>query len=246
MEHHKFTQMMCEGCLTVHTFPVYCGNRFCDICGRIQKYRIRERVSFLLKHAVYPYAHSLQMITLHFTNQKDLDSMVKHLIKSFRKLRSRQYWKSKVFGGVYVIEITGRPGNWHAHIHALVSALYIKWETMLKHWRKCCIYPAGCYVTRLPRSTTGHYLTKYVTKPTDIDIVDEQYNNALKGTRLFSAFGHWYHINLKYVKPLFQCSSCKLAGSLHWMGCGEFTVDQGGKPVDIEENRLLSHYLAKL
>lgn len=230
MEGHQYSNFVCGCCGKVIAVPIYCGDRFCSICGRLQKIRVKHRLDFLLNHCEKNYRHELQMLTFTVKNQTDLHGMVRGLIRSFRKLRNRQYWKNNVHGGAFVIEVTGRPGNWHAHIHSLCVMTCMNWEKVIGMWRKCTKLPSGYYYTRLPFKKAASYLTKYMTESVNIEQVDDKYNHALKGTRLFSAFGSWYHINLNYEKPVYLCGHCKHPASLVFISTGSYFIDSEGKP----------------
>jgi len=243
MTDHQFASFVCGGCGKVVTVPVYCGDRFCPICSRIQKLRVRNRLGWLLEKAEYPLGFNLSFLTLTIQNQSELKPMIKHLLKSFRRLRSRAFWREKVDGGAFVIEITGHPGNWHAHIHALLVARYFPHPQLLKLWRICAKVPAGAYIKRLPRETNGNYMTKYLTKPSEFDSNNLARNDGLKGTRLFAAFGSWYALNRQYVKPVYTCKNCGCVDCLDWTGNEFHDLDENLNPVDVEPDRILKNFL---
>lgn len=147
------------------------------------------------------------MLTLTIPNQPDQYKMIKTIIKSFRKLRQRQYWKNHVDGGAYVIEMTGRPANWHAHIHMIIMSRWMKWEKLLRIWQT--VSPGrGVWIDDIPQSEAVGYVTKYISKLSVPDHLNLEVNLALKGVRLFSPFGSWHSTNLKYVKPSLVCGEC--------------------------------------
>ncbi len=204
---HQFITILCTCCGHSFDVPVYCGYRFCPICSISRQNRVRRRLKWLINSIVIHKPFGIKHLTLTIANQDDLALMVKSLIRSFRRLRQRAYWKNHVNGGAFVIEITGRPGNWHAHIHCILEAMYMDWATLHKLWIKCS-GGRGLYISRLPKNKAVAYLTKYLTKSDAPLQVMEAMSYALKGTRLFSPFGNWYAVNCTYASIKPACPKC--------------------------------------
>jgi len=123
---HEFRRIICTVCGQVLDIPVYCGDRFCPVCSVSRSIRTRSRMQWLVDHQPKLHAHAFYFWTFSLKNCQDLPKGIAQLQKSFRKLRSRQYWKTHVEGGAFVIEIKGRPGDWHPHIHVIVYSTYMK------------------------------------------------------------------------------------------------------------------------
>jgi len=204
---HYFISLVCSHCGNTIAVPVYCGDRFCPICGAPRRSRIRARIKWLVQHVNLKQGMRIKHLTLTIRNQKCLVDMLKDLTKSFRKLRSRALWKNHVSGGAFVIEITGRPGDWHAHIHAVIESYYLDFHKLLNAWKECS--PGqGVYIQNLPLKAVITYLTKYLTKPDMPEEALEEASLAISGYRLFQPFGSWYSINLTYSKPPCRCKEC--------------------------------------
>jgi len=73
---------------------------------------------------------------------------------------------------------------------------------------------SGVWITRIPEKAVVGYLTKYLTKAGTVDSLTAETSASLKGMRLFSPFGTWYKMNIKYIKPASKCSKCGTLGSL--------------------------------
>lgn len=211
-EFHDFITIACERCGKTIEVPVYCGNRFCPVCSKRRLNRVRRRLDWIISQYRLPRGYRFKHLTLTVPNQQYCDDMVKHLIKSFRKLRQRAAWKNRVLGGAYVLEITGRPNNWHVHIHAIIVSRYFDWDQIFKLWLGCS-GGRGVFIQNIPAGQVTRYLTKYLSKPSVPDMVLEDVNWALKGTRLFSPFGDWHALNLKYLVPKCLCKEC---GGANW------------------------------
>lgn len=204
---HDFITIFCLECNHTVKVPVYCGNRFCPICSKIRLLRVRHRIEFLLKGISFPPGTRLKHLTLTIPNQPDLPTMLKKLTSSFRKLRHTAWWKNHVIGGCFVLEVTGTEGNWHGHIHSIISAYYLKWETLRNLWIRFS-GGRGVWISVIPRNEAIRYLSKYLTKPDLPDATLKLVSGALKGYRLFQPYGSWYGISNMYHRPLAKCSKC--------------------------------------
>lgn len=147
------------------------------------------------------------MITLSEPNCTDLGKGIRSLTASFRRLRQRSWFKQRVFGGCFVIEIKGRPGSWHPHIHALTYCKFLDWERLLSLWRKVST-GQSVYITRVRKNTHISYLTKYITKPDCPPDLLPEVNEGIKGTRWMSPFGGCYAISQTWEVEKATCPDC--------------------------------------
>lgn len=209
---HTFRSFGCSACGYAFRAPVSCGNRFCDVCHSARSRNIRAKLRSLVISVDLEKGERFRLLTLSITNTPDLQQQSRILLQSFRKLRQRQYWRSKVSGGAFVLEVSGAPGNWHLHIHAIISAKFMSYKLLQKHWRKCS-GGKGCHLKTVPKHAIIGYLTKYLTK-SDLPVyAQNEASEALKGTRLFNPFGSWYAV-CRNVKPIeFVCPKC---GEVSW------------------------------
>lgn len=167
--------------------------------------------------------YDLKHLTLTIRNMQDLPQMLKHLVGAFRRLRQRKLWKSNVEGGAFVLEVTGAPGNWHAHIHAVLYCRWIGWESLRDSWRSVSGSP-GVYIQRIPRLEVVRYLTKYITKPASESAEEGAALNALKGYRLFQPFGCWLKVLREYIPEPFLCPNCKARDWIPECLCDSFEL----------------------
>lgn len=106
-----------------------------------------------------------------------------------------------------VIEVKGRPGNWHPHIHALTYCRFLDWERLLALWRKVSS-GQSVYITRVRKDTHVRYLTKYLTKPDVPDDVIPDINAGIKGTRWLQPFGACFAISQTWEVEPAHCPDC--------------------------------------
>jgi hypothetical protein len=164
--------------------------------------KIKPRPGYQFKH-----------LTLTIRNRTALDDMVAILTKHFRRLRQRKLWKRHVTGGAFVVEVTGNPGDWHAHIHTLIYSDFIPYAQLLKAWTSITS-STGVWIERVSRADLINHLARYLTKPLKPESVCEEINDALSSTRLFQPFGDWHGISATYKEPHHPCPVC---GHTSWL-----------------------------
>jgi len=206
-EAHRFTTIVCCYCGHEHKIPVYCGNRFCPICSRPRLARVRRRIGFLVKNNQFRMGYDFKHLTLTIRNRRDLCGMLRHLSKSFRRLRQRRLWRNHVEGGAFVFEVTSKDGYYHVHIHCIIYARFIEWQSLLKLWIDTS-GGRGVYIQRIPQSQIVLYLTKYMSKPSCSPDIMQDVQEGLTGLRLFSPFGTWYALNKTYIDVKPGCPVC--------------------------------------
>jgi len=207
---HEYTRLICGHCGNVINVPVYCGNRFCPECGKHRNKKIRYKLQTFLKTRHLRSSDSFKMLTLSVISASDLSAQFDHLIKSFRRLRQRAFWKKHVRGGCSICEVTYSDKGWHAHLHIIIESAYIPHAKLLDHWRQCS-GGTGCHIKRIPVNAIVSYVTKYVTKTTLPEDLQDSASTALKSKRMFQPFGEW-HNGINAVKPpIAVCGSCGFA-----------------------------------
>jgi len=214
---HAFITVVCTHCGSFARVPVYCGNRFCNTCHSQRQKRVKSRINWLIRNRPVVKGTMLKLLTLTLKSDENLERMVKHLVKSFRKLRQRKQFKKWVVGGAFVIEVVNKSGLWHAHIHAVVQAYLINWSILRDMWKECSGGSTGVDIRNKPAHVCLAYITKYISKSelsTDLQFIA---SNALRSYRLFNPFGEWYAVNLAYVPSPSICPTCQAPASfLPW------------------------------
>lgn len=206
-EYHRFLTVYCQDCGHNHPVPIYCGDRFCPICGRQRRARIRDRMNFIVENTPEIEGMRWRMVTLSEPNCTDLAEGIRSLQQAFRRLRQTVFWQRLVFGGVAVIEVTGQPGSWHPHFHAIVYSDYLDWYELKPLWQKLSKGNA-VHVKGLGAKEAVWYATKYASKCESEPRHEAAANEGLKGTRWMTPFGGCYALSAKYVTPKACCPEC--------------------------------------
>lgn len=133
--------------------------------------------------------------------------MVAFLVSCFKKYRATKLWKKSVLGGAFVIEVTGKKGDWHAHLHIVVESYWMDFKTHQPVWNAIS-KGAGWYCKVIPPAQVVRYLSKYLAKPgvepDDLGSV----NPVLRNYRLFQSFGSWYGGLADFKDPARKCPVC--------------------------------------
>lgn len=208
---HEYRTIVCSHCGEEIDVPIYCGSRFCPVCQHSRLKRVRSRIAFILHRACTAPGFQLKMITLTIRNKSSVANGVQTLSKSFRRLRAKRAWKSRIPGGLYVVEVTGLPGHYHVHLHILVDCRFFPVRLLSKCWAD--VAPGKVvYITRLSVHAATGYVTKYLSKPSVPEGAVDDVERGLKSLRLFQPFGTWHGISHDWVRPVPKCRNCGQSG----------------------------------
>lgn len=210
---HVWKVLTCAHCGHQITVLVDCKNRFCPLCSPRRSARIANRLNFLINKIQKRPEFGLKMITLSMANCGDVALGIRQLVSAFRRMRNRRLWKMYVDGGAFVIEVTGRPGNWHPHIHAIVYSRYIPWKSLHKTWSQVSGGNA-VFISACSPDAAIKYTTKYISKSVVPAHLQEQLSEALRRFRLFQRFGSWHKVSLPSRLYDHRCEDC---GRCDWL-----------------------------
>ncbi len=204
---HAIRRLFCSHCGFTINAPIDCGDRFCQVCAPRRAFRVRNRLQWILDNTRPKPGYMLKMITLSVANSSDLEKGVKTLVISFRRLRQRRIWKDHVQGGATIIEIKGRPNNWHPHLHILCYSRWIDWHKLQPAWASCS-GGLACYISNIKSDTALRYVTKYITKADLPEFLEYSVGKVLSKYRLFQRFGDWHSLSIPKKLFDYPCPSC--------------------------------------
>lgn len=233
---HQFRLFICGNCGHTHRAPLYCGDRFCDVCGKFRRFKARRRMEFVITNTPIPAKYFWRHITLTIPNVADPATGFDLLKDSFRRLRQRSWWKRVCSHGMYTYEVTGSEGNWHVHIHALVLSQWIQFRFLKRQWTQTVIGKAAytrmvktwaedhpfdpdsepgyhVYLTQPKLSIILGHLVKYINSPGDDSCRDAwKQSEHLKSARLYNTFGHVAKVPADIDHPSRPCEKCGAIG----------------------------------
>lgn len=171
-----------------------CHDRFCLPCAQARSRTIARRVLAKIQGSESRFL----TLTLR-TGSEPLTVSLDRLYTAFAVLRRTHLWRSRVSGGVALVELKWFPDTerWHPHLHVLIQGLYVPQPDLKALWLRIT-RDSSIVDIRLVRNDrhASRYITKYASKPFnssflhDEDRLDEALL-ALKGRRLAMTFGHW-------------------------------------------------------
>jgi hypothetical protein len=205
---HRYLTIFCQSCGHQFVVAERCGNRFCEVCGHHRRNRMVRHITAMLKNVVTTRNLRLRFITFTLPSQSDPRSQYKSLVKSFRKLRQRKWWKSNVEGGLSFFEVTfNETKGWHVHLHIIALSKYLPQKKLSRQFEACGGGPI-CDIRLISSKSVVGYVTKYTLKtamPEDLQLTASK---ALAGSRLYQPFGDFHGLALvtKPAPPI--CSHC--------------------------------------
>jgi len=177
----------------------HCHDRLCTPCANARS----QRITAALLQVIGDQPVSFITLTL-CGRGETLSDLIDRLFKHFRALRLHPTWADKVRGGAAFIEVkwSDKAQRWHPHLHIIADASFINQGELSDVWRGISKDSFIVDIRRVKNpQVTGHYVTKYASKPINSSFINEPERldealKSLKGRRLCLCFGTWYHTPL--------------------------------------------------
>lgn len=176
-----------------------CHDRFCVPCAAARGATMRAQ---LMAHSE---GRTLKMLTLTLRGTgQPLAELLDRINKHFRAFRALPLWKSKVRGGVGIIEAKiGKGGErWHVHLHCLIEAGYVDQKLLSQAWLAVTGDSFVVDIRPVQGAEKGiRYVTKYLSKPFDSTVINKpafllEAVKSLRGRRMAATFGSWRGLKL--------------------------------------------------
>lgn len=203
--------LKCVICDTLVGVKQRCKRKWCPSCSRALAAQRSAELGFIVERFRRPL-----FVTLTMKNVEDLSSGgVRHLRRSFGKLRHRKFWKKTVAAGIATVEVTNIGNGWHPHLHCVLDCRWLaitvvepmnrdtleekkaKYKAaaveLERNWAKCLGQEtASVKVKRANGSTIAKEVLKYTVKSEDLINCQGSVGDvirALESTRLMTTFG---------------------------------------------------------
>lgn len=170
-----------------------CKLRWCPICRDCSRLIVTTAVEGWLQEQDYP-----KMLTLTLEHSDDpLRQQIKKLYDSFRKLRTRAYFKRNVTGGIWFfqLKLNHTTEQWHPHIHCLIAGKFLSHSDLKSLWLK--ITGTSYIVDIRPIKDVESAATevaRYATSPADLTTMSLEYaldvHYATKSRRICGTWGN--------------------------------------------------------
>lgn len=180
-------------------YPARCRDRLCPTCSAHRSRELRRRTELALARA-----DSVRFVTLTLKHSEaPLAESIRRIRDAFSKLRRGGFWKQRVTGGLYGLEVKLNPTThqWHVHLHCLVDGQYIDQRALSHCWENATGDSPIVDVRSVhSRKQAVKYIASYVTKGSDIagwvQPKIREFADAMKGQRLLQTFGSLHGIPL--------------------------------------------------
>lgn len=174
--------------------PDHCHDRFCVPCSAQRQSIIRRN----LAARIGKHPHRFLTLTVRH-HDEPLGVLIRHLYRSFRRLRQRAIWKRHVTGGAAFLEVAWSEArqSWHPHLHAMLEGRYIDLQDLKRAWLAATGDSHDVHIRLIRNHVTAiRYVTKYATKPLPPPVVRtpellEEAIRALQNKRMLITFGTW-------------------------------------------------------
>jgi hypothetical protein len=172
--------------------PGLCRDRLCPTCGRMRAHTLSKQTRALINDAD---AVRLVTLTMQQTDEP-LANQLANLRDAWKRLRRMLWWKDRVRGGVYGVEVkwSTTNGRWHPHLHALVVGEYLEQRVLSAIWSELT---GGSFIVDVRmvnnRADGAAYVAAYVAKGSRVDQWPPdriaEFGEAMHGVRLLQTFG---------------------------------------------------------
>lgn len=174
-----------------------CRDRLCPLCSSARARESALRIGGIVQRMDAP---RFMTLTMPHSSQA-LDVQLRHLMDTFRDLRSESEWKHYVRGGVWSLELTYNKerSEWHPHIHIIFDGLYFPQPALkalwsMKHGENVIVDVRAVSSSRVAAS----YIAKYVSKVVDLEQWSDkeirEYATAMYRRRTVHTFGNCHGI----------------------------------------------------
>lgn len=230
---HRTVRLRCAKCGYGHVVQLRCGRRSCAVCRRSQYARLLRNYLKISKSMRNPKLLTLTTIPSESLSRERLCD----LRKAFQRLLHRRYFRERIRGGLYILEVKHGALGWNVHLHALIDSAYLEQQEISSVWRELTgkSYIVDVRQARMPIRGLK-YILKYVLKPPILNGRELLYDRVLRRTRLVQTFGLVYRIRPE--KRPFACPVCAAtswlvvsgawSSSRHGYGYSQ-DVNQGGE-----------------
>lgn len=207
-------RLVCSHCGKTKTIWQACEDRFRCKCCRKAWIRDTKRRFMPVIDAMVASGGHIRFMTLTVKNGPSLPDVLKHLERSFRKLKQRTFWKRHVQGAIRVLEVTKGKDGWHVHYHVLFTGSYIPQDELANLWEKIT-GDSRVVDVRYAGGNVVRELFKYTVK--DGNLTQDELNevaSVLHNKPVVVVLGRFYR---RQVLPPARPAACEECGSNAWM-----------------------------
>lgn len=165
-EHCRFYTWFKVSCVTrkIRVVSNSCRLRWCPICSdTLGRFRTHSIANWLSDQG------NTRFLTLTLKHSdEDLGEQIKKLYYYFKQLRKIKYFKQVVTGGIWFFQLkrSSRTGEWHPHLHCLITGSYIIHPRLSAIWEKITHGSTVVHIKSITNdSTISKYASRYSSRP---------------------------------------------------------------------------------
>lgn len=196
--HSKLAVLSCGKHTPVMIPNATCEFRLCPDCARRRSRKIQNKYLPMIEPFMQQnYVTPVHIVLTQAHRAETLKESVGRLMKAFRKLTHRKFWKDHFKGGMWSIEFTvDKSGLYHTHLHILAfRSQFFKVGELRSLWKEIT---GDSHVVRIdavtdPVAGTKEVL-KYAIKPLSVANLSARHLRdfmKMKNSRFFNTFGEF-------------------------------------------------------
>lgn len=178
-----------------------CRDRLCPHCQKAKAAAMAKRTLALVQSM---NARRFATFTI-ASSDAPLADQLGRMLDALRALRRHEFWKRRVTGGIWAIEVTFNPqtGQWHPHLHCVLDGDYLPHPELKAAWLSVT-GDSSVVDIRAVRDArdAARYISTYVGKLADLSKVPDariaEYALALHRRRLAGTFGSCHATSLQH------------------------------------------------
>jgi len=176
-----------------------CRDRWCPMCAGMKAKYAKDQAELYIKSLVTP--RFLTLTLKH--NESDLLSQIQFLQDCFRRLRLRAYWKKRVTGGIWFLQVHRSSSDqcWHPHFHILLDGDSMSQGRLSELWEQVTFGSPIIDIRRIWKpEEAASYVARYSARPAVLEkmpLPDRvEIIEAMHGRRLCGTFGNAKSVTL--------------------------------------------------
>lgn len=174
----------------VKVFASSCHDRWCPMCAGQKASFAKEQTQMYIESLKAP-----RFLTLTLRNNtNDLKTQIEFLTESFRTLRQRAFWKKRVTGGIWFLQVKRgkNSGCWHPHLHMLIDGSSLEQARLSELWEQVTFGSPVIDIRRVHDiEEVAKYVARYCARPAmlknmplidRVEVISSLFRKRLSGT----------------------------------------------------------------
>lgn len=119
-------RLVCRACHAIHTARLQCNRRWCPECAQIRASTLVDRYGRIVE--LLPSC-LFWTTTIHHEARDSAAESFARVRPAIKKIRRQKWFREKVRGGIWAIEVSSGDNGWHIHVHWLLDCDWLSVTT---------------------------------------------------------------------------------------------------------------------